>query len=227
MKEPLMDKLDRKFGRYALRNLMLIIIIGTGVVWLLETIVSAKTDTSILYYIYFDKEAIFRGEVWRLITFVFVPDSFSLFSLALGLYIDWLIGNALENEWGALRFNLYYFVGWLGAVLSGLITGYATNYYLHLSMFLAFAVLYPDFTLYLFFIIPIKMKWLAIIDVIALVVLFILEGWAGRIALLVSLLNIVLFCSGNVLNAWKRRRRRKKWQKEARIQNDNEYPFDL
>lgn len=227
MREPLLDKLDRKMGRYALRNLMLIIIIGTGIVFLLETIVSAKTGESILFYLYFDKEAIFRGEVWRIFTFVFIPDSFSLFSLALGLYIDWLIGNALENEWGAFRFNLYYLVGWLGAVLSGLLTGFATNYYLHLSMFLAFAILYPDFTLYIFFVLPVKMKWLAIVDAVALVLLFIIEGWAGRIALLVSLLNIVVFCGGTLLQAFKRYRRRKKWQKEARRPNDNEYPFDL
>lgn len=226
MKEPLLDKLDRKFGRYALRNLMLIIIIGTGLVWLLEMIVERNTDTSILSYIVFDKAAIFRGEVWRIITFLFIPDSSSILSLALGLYLDWWIATALENEWGSLRFDLFYACGWLGAVLSGLLTGYATNSYIHLSLFLAFAALYPNFTLYLFFVIPIKMKWLAILDGVILLLNFIFVGWSARIALLMSLLNIVLFFGGNAVQAWKRRRRRKKWQKEAKRQDDD-YPFDL
>lgn len=227
MREPLLDKLDRKLGRYALRNLMLIIVVGTGAVWLLETIVATKTGVSILYYLTFDKERIFSGEVWRVVTFLFVPDTFNLLSLALGLYLDWWIGSALENEWGALRFDLYYLCGWLGAVLSGLITGYATNAYLNLSLFLAFAILYPDFTLYLFFFIPIKMKWLAVLYAISLVLLFIFEGWWGRVALLTSLLNIVLFFGGNAVRAWKRYRRRKKWQREARRNDEDDYPFDL
>ena len=229
MREPLLDKLDRKFGRYALRNLMLIIVIGTALVWFLETIIVGKTGTSIIGYLYFDREAVFRGEVWRIFTFVFIPDSYSLFSLALGLYIDWFIGNALEKEWGAFRFDLFYLCGWIGAVLSGLILGYATNEYLHLSMFLAFALLYADFTLYLFFVIPVKVKWLAIIDVVLLIVLFILGTWPSRLALLMSLFNIVLFFGGGVLRSIKQRRRRKKWQKEATRKNidNNEYPFDL
>ena len=227
MREPLLDKLDRKIGRYALRNLMMIIVVGTGIVWLLETIVSAKTETSILWYLYFSPTLILEGQVWRLVTFLFVPDTFSLFSLALSLYLDWLIGSALENQWGSLKFDLFYLCGWLGAVASGFITGYATNYYLHLSMFLAFALLYPDFTLYIFFILPVKMKWLAVVCGIGLAVLFILEGWAGRLALIMALLNVLLFFWGVMWRSFRQYRRRKKWQKEARRKDDNNYPFDL
>lgn len=140
-KESLLDKLNRKMGRYAIRNLMLVIVVITGLVWLLDFIVTAKTDYSIISYLYFDKQLILQGQVWRVVSFVFVPSAGSLFMLAISLYFDWLVGNALESEWGAFRFNIYYLVGVLGAIGSGFITGYATNYYLHLSLFLAFAIL--------------------------------------------------------------------------------------
>ena len=227
MREPLLDKLDRKIGRYALKNLMAIIVIGTGIVWLLETIISAKTNVSILGYLYFNPTLILRGQLWRLVTFLFVPDTFSLLSLALTLYLDWIIGNALENQWGAFKFDLFYLCGWLGAIISGFITGYATNYYLHLSMFLAFALLFPDFTLYIFFILPVKMKWLAVVCGIGLAVLFILESWAGRLALFMALLNIALFFWGVAWRNFQRYRRRKRWQREARRKDENDYPFDL
>lgn len=226
-KESLLDKLNRKMGRYAIRNLMLVIVVITGLVWLLDFIVTAKTDYSIISYLYFDKQLILQGQVWRVVSFVFVPSAGSLFMLAISLYFDWLVGNALEGEWGAFRFNIYYLVGVLGAIGSGFITGYATNYYLHLSLFLAFAILNPDFQVLVFFFLPIKMKWLAIIDAVGLVLLFIIEGWVGRIALLVALVNIPLFFWRDLVWKIKNIHRRKKYRREAKRKNDKDYPFDL
>ena len=104
----LLDKLDRKIGRYALRNLMTIIVIGTAIVWLLEMVVYQRTGVLISYWLYFDKDAILHGQVWRVITFVFVPEEYNIFYLALSLYFYWLIGNSLENEWGSFRFDIFY-----------------------------------------------------------------------------------------------------------------------
>ncbi len=226
MREPLLDKLDRKMGRYALKNLMTIIVIGTAAVWLLDILVGMRTGYWISYYLHFDKALILQGQVWRLITFVFVPDTTSVFFLAVSLYFYWLIGNTLESEWGAFKFNIFYLFGVLGAIVSGFITGYTTNYYLNLSLFLAFAILYPNYRILLFFFIPIKMKWLAIIDLIGIVALFIFEGWAGRIAIVFALGNIVLFFWKIPFNKIKQARRRRKWKKEAKRDTDD-YPFDL
>ena len=87
--------------------------------------------------------AVLQGEVWRLITFIFVPSASTPISLLLTLYLMWLIGHTLEQSWGDFRFNVYYLLGVLGAILAAVITGWGTTYYLNLSLFFAFAMLYP------------------------------------------------------------------------------------
>ena len=238
MREPLLDKLDRKFGRFALKNLMMIIVVGTLLVWLVDYMVWWRTGVSIASYIDFNKEAILRGQVWRLITFVFIADEFNPFLLFISLYFYWIIGTSLERTWGAFKFNIFYFCGVLCSIGFGFITGYATVYYLNLSLFLAFAILYPNHQVLLFFFIPVKMKWLAIFDVVCLVLLAIFNTWAGRIAIFVALGNIVLFFTGNVIRSIAAWRRRRKWQKgiyvvedapkeKRRKRKDNDDPFEL
>lgn len=224
-----LDKLDRKFGRYALKNLMTVIVIGTGIVWLLSMLVYSRTGVNIAAWLYFDKAAILKGEVWRVISFVFVPETYNPFTFALSLYFYWLIGNSLENTWGSFKFDLFYLCGVVGAIVSGFITGYATVDYLHLSLFLAFALLYPDHQLLLFFFLPIKVKWLAIIDLVGLVLLFIFSPWVERIALLVALFNVALFFFATWLRSFRVWNRRRKWKKDATPpkNKDNDYPFDL
>ncbi len=228
-REPLLDKWHRKYRRYAPRNIMLYIVIITALVWFLDMIVMTKTnyEFSIRYWLAFNKPLILKGEVWRLVSFIFLPsDDYSLFYLALGLYIDWLIANALEGEWGALRFDIFYLCGIIGAIVSGMITGYATNEYLNLSLFLAFAILNPDYQLLIFFIIPIKVKWLAIIDFVGLLLLFILGTWWTQLSLLMAFANIILFFGGHLYQKIKNFFRRKKYKREAK-RNEKDYPFDL
>ena len=230
MREPLLDKLDRKFGRYALRNLMTIIVVITGALWIVETIVWYQTGVSIYAWLYFDKAAILQGQVWRVITFVFIPEWNNLINLIISLYFYWLIGNALEQEWGSLRFDLFYLCGILGAIASGFITGFATNSYLNLSLFLAFALINPDYRILLFFFIPVKVKWLALVDAIGLAIILTLQiinlNWAGCLALVMALVNLALFFFGRLFRSMRMARRRRKWKKEAR-RNENDYPFDL
>ena len=216
----LLDKLERKFGRYALKNLMTIIVFGTALVWLLDVALSQRAGVTLSSYLYFDKGLILRGQVWRVLTFVFVPNEYNIFFLAVSLYFYWLVGSSLERQWGSFKFDIYYLCGTLFSVISGFLTGYATNYYLHLSLFLAFAILYPNFQVLLFFFIPIKMKWLAFLDLVLLGVDMVFGGWIVRIAILVSLLNIPLFFWRNVYESIKRVRRRRKWQKEIRSFDD-------
>ena len=224
-----LDKLDRKFGRYALKNLMTIIVIGTAIVWLLNMLVFSRTGVNITAWLYFNKAAILQGEVWRIVTFVFVPETYNPLTLILSLYFYWLIGNALENTWGSFKFDLFYLVGVIGAIVSGFITGYATGDYLHLSLFLAFALLYPDYQLLLFYFLPIKVKWLALIDLVGLVLLFIFTVWAERIALLVALFNVVLFFCSTWFRSFRVWNRRRKWKRDATPpkNKENDYPFDL
>lgn len=200
------DKVAGKISRLAIPNLMKYIVITMAAVFAMDLFFYGLLSS----YLIFDKAAIFQGEVWRLITFIFLPASYNLFFIVFVLYFYWMIGAALENEWGVAKFNLYYWTGILATIIAGLITGYATNGYLNMTLFLAFAILYPEFEIRLFFVLPVKIKWLAYIDAALLLWELIFNSWPGRIALLVSLANLTLFFGQaacmRLKNLWRRRR---------------------
>lgn len=192
--EIFLNKIERKFRRYEISGIMNYIIIGMVIVFLMDAIICPMTGRQPLSpYITFDRNAIMHGQVWRLISFVFEPMSYSPFFLIFTLYFYWMIGNVLENNWGTFRFNLYVYISVLGAIIAGLITGYGTNHYLILTMFLAFAFIVPDMQILLFFFIPIKVKYIAYVDAAILILTFILSGVPGKIALLISLMNLFIF----------------------------------
>ncbi|MDR1559006.1 MAG: rhomboid family intramembrane serine protease [Clostridiales bacterium] len=208
-------KLNRKFGRYAVSNLILYIVIGQAVVFGLDFILS-PTDLNLWSLLYFDRGAIARGQIWRLISFVFLPPGGSLLFAVLGMYFTWLIGSSLENEWGSFKFNIFFLTGVIGTMLAGLLTNYATNQYLSLSMFLAFASIFPDFQILLFFVIPIKVKYLALLDAVILIYSLVVEGWGGRLAILISILNLLLYFgpqAGQQIRLWYRR---SQWKRKFR-----------
>ncbi len=194
----LLNKLERKFGKFAIPNLMTIIVFGMALVYLINFFTNPEYTFNLSSLIYFDKGLILQGQVWRILTFVFDPPDSSPIFIIFALYFYWLIGSALEQQWGSFRFNVYYLTGMIGTIIAGLITGYATNSYLNMSLFLAFAMLYPNFEVLLFFIIPVKMKFLAWLDVILMIVSMIFSGWSERIAVLVSFLNFLLFFWGDL-----------------------------
>ncbi len=200
-----LNSLERKIGKYAITNLSLYIIIAYIIGYILYFTGSVEFISLNPYYIA-------RGQVWRIITWILVPpSSFDLFTIIM-LYFYYQIGTALERTWGAFRYNVYIFSGILftviGAVVLYVITtangldplsaGYLVSagfstYYINLSIFLAFAATYPNVTVLLFFVIPVKMKWMAYVDAIILAYQFIVSGSAGRIAIVMSLLNFLVF----------------------------------
>jgi hypothetical protein len=165
----LIEKLERKFGKYAVSNLMYYIIILYGVGWVLQVFASGFYEA----YLSLDPTMILRGQVWRLVTFLVYPPSTNVFYFLLGMYLYYSIGKTLEYQWGSFRFNLYFFTGVLLHILAAFICCYIFRanlgvmfgtYYLNMSLFFAYAATYPDATFLLFFIIPIKAKWLGIIN---------------------------------------------------------------
>lgn len=215
-KESLLDKAQRKLGRYAIANLMNYIVLGMGVVFVMDMFMYPFTRVRISSLLAFSLPQILRGQIWRLVSFVFIPPNASLLFILFALYFYWLIGTTLEHQWGRFRFNAYYLCGMAGTILSGLLTGYATNHYLNLSLFLAFAILYPDFEVMLFFILPVKMKWLAILDAVVLVLSALGQGLVGWIALFFSLLNVALFFGRDLVDLGKSAYRRYKWRQNWR-----------
>ena len=204
----LRDAVDRfcaRHPRFGIPNLMLYIVIGNVAVYLLS-VLTRSNDIGALNFLAFSLGGLLQGEVWRIITFVFVPEYTSPFWLIVSLYFYYWIGSTLEREWGTARFNLYYLSGTLltvlGAVLSSLITGQygllvAGTTYVNLSMFLAFAVLFPNVQVLLFFILPVKMKWLAWVDgalfALGIVTSLFNGNWTGVILPIVALLNFLVF----------------------------------
>ena len=165
----LLDKLERKFGRYAIHNLMYYIIILYALGYVIVTFV----PQFYVQYLSLDPTMILRGQIWRIISFIIYPPNTGLFYFLISMYLYYSIGRILEAQWGAFRFNLYFFTGVLLHVVAAFISCYVFGanigpafgtYYLNYSLFFAFAATYPDMQFLLFFIIPIKAKWLGIIN---------------------------------------------------------------
>lgn len=221
MLDQLLYKLERKFRGRAIPRLMTWIVIGMAAVFVLDNLLLFPLRHHLISDLTFNWARILRGEVWRLITFVFIPTQSRMLLTLISMYFYWMIGSTLEREWGTFKFNVFYLFGIIGAILSGVISGgNVTNYYLNLSLFLAFALLNPDFEIILFFILPIRMKWLALLDVALLLFSCVRDLLAGRIvsviALAFALLNIFVFFGGHlmtIINDYKRRREwRNKWR---------------
>ena len=216
----LLDRLEARVGRHkGIRNLMSVIVIGTVLVYFADILLPMVMGRSLSAYLIFSKSAIMRGEIWRLFTFVFVPmESSSLLLLAISLYFYWMIGEQLQNRWGTLRFTLFYTTGILGSVISGCITGYATAYYLNLSLMLAMAIIHPNLSMRLYGIVELRMKWLALIS-LAMMLLPFQQGfgsWQQGVAIVMALLNVILFFMDGMIHRIKDMYRRYTWRRNWR-----------
>lgn len=191
-----LDKLDRKFGRHYIHNLMGILIAGSAAVYIIEYVFRI----GLYNYIYLDPQLVMQGEVWRLVTFVFVLLPGNIYFAAFAFYFYYIAGKALENEWGGFKFNIYYLVGVLATIVVSLLTKYPiTDNPVNLSLFLAYAKLYGENELNLFFLLPIKVKYLGTFNWI-LIILNIINALMARsigalLLALVPIINYLLFFS--------------------------------
>ncbi len=157
------DRFCRKHPGFGIPNLMRYIIIGTAAVYLMDWVSTGPSLSSLLA---FSRAEILQGELWRLVTFVFVPQAtgWGMVGFAITLYFYYFIGNALEREWGAGRFTVFYLFGIVLNIVVGMVVGTTSMFFVNMSMFFAFATLYPNLQFLLFFVIPVKAKWLAWVD---------------------------------------------------------------
>lgn len=190
-----LDKVERKMRWFAVPNLMMLLSGLMLAVFLLEL---ALPEEAVSQYLWLDWNAVRAGQIWRVLSFLILPPAASPFFLLFSLYFFCLMGNGLESQWGTSKFTLFYTVGALGTIIGSLFTGFATNQYLNLSLFLAFAAIYPNYTVMVFFILPVKVKYLALLDVLLYLYLFFQIGWPERVALLLSLANVLLFFSPDI-----------------------------
>jgi len=190
----LLARLERRIGRFAIPNLILFVVGGMGVLWLVR-----RMNPYVEERLTLDIDAVLHGEVWRLVTFLAIPPPWSMWWVLIGLYMAWWIGSGLEQHWGSFRFNVYYFTGALATIASAFVVGGGTNQFLNESLFLAFATLFPDVTILLMFILPIRVKWLGLAAAAYLAYQFALGGMGMRIAIGAAMVNYLLFFSGHWL----------------------------
>ena len=214
MFQRMLDRLEIQIGRYrGIRNLMTIIVAAMAIVYVADLLLVPSVGFSLTAYLSFNRAMILRGQIWRVFTFFITPPQQSLLFIIMNLVFLHFTGDILQSRWGTLRFNIFYFCGVLGSLIAGFITGYATSYYINLSLLLAVAVLYPMMQVNFYGIIPIRLKWLALLDLLLLLPGFINGGWGERIAILISLANVVLFFSSYLTTYLKDAKRRYEWKK--------------
>jgi len=208
-----MSNFEKKFGKYAIRNLSLILVMCYVVGYVIELI-----NSDFLLYLTLNPYAVLHGQIWRLFTWIIVPPgSPDLFTIIMLLFY-YNIGTSLERTWGTYRYNVYLLSGMLFTVLGSflwmgvqyLLDGgriepayasllfsygslYFSTYYINMSIFLAFAATFPDVQVLLMFVIPVKVKWMGILYGVLLVYDFLRGGFVTRVAIGSSLLNFVIF----------------------------------
>lgn len=191
-----LHRLERAFSRFTLPGLALYLI--GGQVLFLGLALLGRFDLGRILLV---PVLVTEGEFWRLFTFAFVPPVSGQLTMvgAVFLAVTWyffhMISEALENHWGVFRFNLFFLLGWALTVAVAFLTPHqATGYsFFAVSVFLAFAFLNPDFELHLFFILPVKVKWFALLMWLGFAYAFVMGGWNVRLAVLAATGNFLAF----------------------------------
>ncbi len=207
-----MSKFEKKFGKYAIQNLTIVLIICYIVGYMIQLI-----SPQLVQFLTLEPYRILHGQVWRLVTWLLIPpSSLDIFTIIM-LVFYYNIGTTLERTWGTYRYNVYIFSGILFTILASFLCfGYLSfvlgdvsgemlsqilllrsmefsTYYINLSIFLAFAMTYPDMQVLLMFVIPVKMKWMAILDLVLMVYMLIAGDVVTKFAVAAALINVGVF----------------------------------
>lgn len=240
MEREFMSPFERKFGKYAIRNLSFVLVICYAVGYLIQLVAPG-----VLFYLTLNPYAILHGQIWRVFTWILIPpENQNIFFTLIMLYFYCSIGTSLERTWGTYKYNVYLIGGMLFTVLgSFLLMGYHylfhadaiatvgaeyfftissiyfSTYYINMSIFLGFAATFPNAQVLLMFIIPVKVKWLGVIYAVMIAFEFLQCGVDGRFAIAASLLNFLIFfmTSRNMMHLNpKQIHRRQEFKREVR-----------
>jgi hypothetical protein len=241
-----MSKWERKFGKYAIPNLTVILLLCYVVGYVIELF-----NSNFVSYLTLNPYLILRGQIWRLFTWVIIPpSSLNIFTLIM-LFFYYSIGTVLERTWGTWKYNVYIFSGMFFTIIASFMSlglyyiisaiegagmytymgipipaalvfssgAYAfSTYYINIAIYLAYAMTYPDAVVLLMFIIPVKMKWMGIIDIVLLVITFISGNMFTKFAVAAALINVGIFYLTNIKRATvspKQMKRRHDYNKKA------------
>ncbi|MCC5849120.1 MAG: hypothetical protein JJU29_13625 [Verrucomicrobia bacterium] len=211
----LLDQLERKFGKFYLPNLLPILLMGQVLVYMALLARAVEPEQLMLHGL-----LALRGEVWRLFTFMVVPMSMDPLWFLIGLYVTWLMGSALLNQWGEFRFCLFLGTAWFLTVAATLLfpvaVGLVSNFFIMGLLTLAFAKLFPEVEFLIFFIIPVKVKYIGWLTWGVYGLAFFTGDWPERLQILAAMGTWVLFFGPEMVMSLQNRKRRQRFQKEAK-----------
>src|SRR6476646_7281069 len=211
-----LDKLERRFGFLGIPGLIRIVIGFTALVYVLVYL-----NRCFESFLTLDPALILRGQIWRLVTYIFIPQTFSPLWVLLALWFLWFIGEGLERAWGSFRLTLYFVVGIIGTTIAAFLFGSNfSNGMVITSLFFAFARFYPDQVIYILFILPVKIKWLAWVSAAFLLLGFFVNSNSYRMALVAAFVNYLIFFGPEILYEARHRSevsaRRKRYARSSR-----------
>ena len=213
----ILDKLQRRYGRFAVPHVTEGLIVCQVLTYLFY-----QSQPAFLARIALLPQRVLEGEVWRLVTFLCQPPPGRWWMALLFWYLFYLTGTALENTWGTFRYNVYLLVGWLATAAAAFLRpdAAASPHFLQASVFLAFAQLFPDFEFLLFFVLPVKVKWLALLQWLGYLYVILVGDAMTAVLVLASVCNFLLFFGRDI---WLRlrtgRRRIAQHAEKARLAN--------
>ena len=203
-----LNKMERKFGKYAIKNLTIYLLVCYGIGYIISMVMP-----TLLTYFTLEPALILKGQVWRLVSWVIVPPTSRFIYVVFMMLCYYSLGQTLERIWGTFRYNLYMFSGMLFTIIGtfiaygvvyvqyhavvGGIGNVVSTYYINMSIFLACAAIMPDMQVLFWGLIPVKMKWFAILDIVFVGMDLIWGGTVTRIIIVASLLNFVIFFFAN------------------------------
>jgi hypothetical protein len=212
-----LKRMERSLGRFAISNLTLYLVGGQGIVLIL-----GLTQPDFLFAIQLIPAAVLQGEWWRVFTFIFTPPAGNPILAIFALYLLYFMGGALEARWGTFRYNAYVLIGYVVTIATAFAFSLfaASNTYITGSIFLAFAYLFPDYEIYLFFVLPVKVKWLALLTWLLYGYRFIFGGVDERLLIVAAIANFLLFFARDITSTVRYGHRRAKLQASAIANRD-------
>jgi membrane associated rhomboid family serine protease len=211
-----LDKLERRFGFLGIPGLIRIVVAFTALVYLLNFL-----NPDFVSILDLDLARVRQGQVWRLVTYIFIPRVSHPLWVLLALWFLWFIGEGLERAWGAFRLTLYFLLGMIGTTVAALrFQTPFSNSMLVASLFYAFAWFYPEEVIYVFFILPVKIKWIAWFSAALLLVGFVVKSNSYRMALVASFINYLIFFGPKIVHKARHRHevstRRRRFESDSR-----------
>jgi len=222
MGQKLLNSLEKRFGNYAVHNITLHIIGAQVLFWAL--IMMGHIDPRMMSL---NGAKVLEGELWRLLTFICVPPALprsliGMLFLAIAWKIFHMMGTTLEEEWGRFKYNLYLFIGYVGAILVALLPATfvgsypVSNLYVQASVFFAFAYLYPKYEFHMFFFLPVQVKWIALLSAVAMAYSFLTGIWLVKLIVLSGVINFFIFFGKEIVTNFKAKKRRTDFAKKQK-----------